>query len=285
MGESLKDSRVCVIGLGLMGGSLALALRGQCASIVGHDIDPRAMEAALRRGVIDQAVTNLADAAGEIDLAILATPVGAILDWIPKLPTLIPHPFHLLDLGSTKSAIAETMSRLPDRISPLGGHPMCGKETSGLDAADGNLFRGQVFVLTPLDHTQPATLALAQQMVTAIRARSVILDPERHDRLAAAISHVPYLTAAALIAAAARGEDELAWTLAASGFRDSTRLAASSVTMMIDILRTNRAAVLEALSRVQASLRELVESIEQGDEAGLRAMLEASRSRRAGLFQ
>jgi prephenate dehydrogenase len=162
---------------------------------------------------------------------------------------------------------------------------MCGKEMSGLEAADGNLFRDQVFVLTPLDRTQPATLALARQMLTAIGARPVILDPERHDRLAAAISHVPYLTAAALIAATAGAEDEMVWALAASGFRDSTRLAASNVTMMLDILRTNRAAVLEGLSRVQASLRELAESIERGDEARLRALLEASRSRRMSLFQ
>ncbi len=284
MRESLEDSRVCVIGLGLIGGSLALALHGKCAFLIGYDVDPRVVEAALTRGVIDRGLADLADATGEIDLLILAAPVGAILDLIPKLPTLIPHPFHLLDLGSTKSTIVDAMSRLPERVSPLGGHPMCGKETSGLAAADSNLFRDSVFALTPLDRTLPATMALARQLVAAIGARPLILDPARHDRLAAAISHVPYLTAAALVDAAMRVDDDLAWTMAASGFRDSTRLAASNVTMMLDILTSNRAAVLDALSRVQVSLQALAALIEQEDEARLRTTLEACRSRRMGVF-
>jgi len=282
--KKLEDSQVCVIGLGLIGGSLALALRGKCASIVGYDVDPRVIEAALTRGMIDRGLTSLADAPGEIDLVILAAPVGAILDLIPKLPGLIPHPFHLLDLGSTKSMIADAMNRLPERVSALGGHPMCGKEMSGLDAADRNLFRDSVFALTPLDRTWPTTLALVQQLVAAVGARPLILDPVRHDRLAAAISHVPYLTSAALIAAAARADDERVWTMAAPGFRDSTRLAASNVTVMLDILMSNAPAVLESLARVQASLGELAALIEQGDEMKLRSILEASQSRRAGMF-
>lgn len=282
--KKLEDSQVCVIGLGLIGGSLALALRGKCASIVGYDVDPRVIEAALTRGMIDRGLTSLADAPGEIDLVILAAPVGAILDLIPKLPGLIPHPFHLLDLGSTKSMIADAMNRLPERVSALGGHPMCGKEMSGLDAADRNLFRDSVFALTPLDRTLPTTLALVQQVVAAVGARPLILDPVRHDRLAAAISHVPYLTSAALIAAAARADDERVWTMAAPGFRDSTRLAASNVTVMLDILMSNAPAVLESLARVQASLGELAALIEQGDETKLRSILEASQSRRAGMF-
>jgi prephenate dehydrogenase len=273
-----------VIGLGLMGGSMALALRGKCASIVGYDVDLRAVEAAVTRGVIERGITGLTYVADEIDLVILAAPVGAILDLIPKLPTLIPYPFHMLDLGSTKSAIVDAMSRLPEWVSPLGGHPMCGKESSGLAAADRDLFRDSVFVLTPLDRTLPATRALARQLVAVIGARPLILDPARHDRLAAAISHVPYLAAAALVDAAMRVDDDLAWTMAASGFRDSTRLAASNVAMMLDILLTNRAVVLDALSRVQESLQALATLIEQEDEARLRLTLEACRSRRMGMF-
>ncbi len=284
MTEKLEDTQVCVIGLGLIGGSLGLALRGQCASIAGFDVDPSVVEAALRQGVIDRGFTDLADAPGEIDLVILAAPIGAILDLIPKLPTLIPHPFHLLDLGSTKSTIVDAMSRLPGWVSPLGGHPMCGKETSGLAAADGDLFRESIFILTPLDRTLPATMRLARQLVAAIGARPLILDPARHDRLAAAVSHVPYLAAAALVDAAASVDDGVVWTMAASGFRDSTRLAASNVTMMLDILASNRAAVLEALSRVQVSLQGLAALIEQGDEASLRSMLETCRSRQAGIL-
>ncbi len=283
--EKLEDSRVAMIGLGLIGGSLALALRGKCASLAGYDADPRVTETAVTQGVVDRGLTSLVDAPGEIDLVILAAPVGAILELIPKLPGWILHPFHLIDVGSTKSLIAEAMSRLPERVSPLGGHPMCGKETSGLAAASRDLFRDGVFVLTPLDRTLPATIALARQLVAAIGARPLLLDPASHDRLAAAISHVPYLASAALVAAAARGNDEAVWSMAASGFRDSTRLAASSVPMMLDILTSNRTSVLEALSHVQASLHELASAIEQGDDTRLRSILEAIQSRRARMSQ
>lgn len=285
MPESLEGSRVCIIGLGLIGGSLALALRGKCASLAGYDADPRVTEMAVTQGVVDRGLTNLLDAPGEIDLVILAAPVGAILDLIPKLPGWLPHPFHLIDVGSTKSLIADAMNRLPEHVSPLGGHPMCGKETSGLAAAGRDLFRDSVFVLTPLDRTLPATIALARQVVATIGAQPLLLDPARHDRLAAAISHVPYLTSAALVAAAARGDDEAVWALAASGFRDSTRLAASSVPMMLDILTSNRALVLEALSRVQTALHELASSIEQGDDTRLRSILEVAQSQRERMFR
>ena len=282
MRERLAECRVGIIGLGLMGGSLALALRDHCASIAGHDVDPGTVAAAIERGMIDD---DLFAAPGAIDVVILAAPVGAILNWIPQLPDRLPGSFHLLDLGSSKARIVEAMRQLPDRVSPLGGHPMCGKETSGLDAAERDLFRDRVFVLTPLDRTRPETLRIGRQMVDAIGARMVMLDADRHDRIAAAISHLPYLTSVALVQAAARAGDEGVWALAASGFRDSTRLAASDVTMMLDILASNRRAVLDALARVQVTLDQLRDLIEGGDMEGLRAMLDENRSRRAGLFR
>ena len=284
----LSQSRVCIVGLGLMGGSLAMALRDRCAALIGCDIDQHTVDQALARGVIDCGSTELAsiiDASNPIDLLILAAPVGAMLALIPQLPTLIPGPFHLLDLVSTKSMIVDTMQHLPERISPIGGHPMCGRETSGLAAAHGDLFRGSVFVLTPLARTPPETLTLAQQVTETIGARSLLLDPKRHDRLAAAISHVPYLTSVALIVAVARAADEMAWSLAASGFRDSTRLAESDVTMMIDIMASNRRMVLDGLARVQDSLGKLARLIEQNDVVGLQSMLEANRTQRAGMFR
>jgi prephenate dehydrogenase len=282
MSNNLRDSRVGIIGLGLMGGSLALALRDQCATITGYDNDPAVVDRAIRGSVIDHAI-NPASAVDEIDLLILATPVGAILDWLIRLPIVFPGSLHVLDLGSTKAQIVAAMQRLPDRISPLGGHPMCGKETSGLQAADCTLFKDRLFVLTPLERTPLATLSLAHEVIAAIGAQALVLDPDRHDRLAAAISHLPYLTAIALIEAAAHSGDELAWLLAASGFRDSTRLAASDLTMMIDILLSNSPAVLKSIAWTQQSLRELTELIERADRSGLRARLEGSRTRRLNL--
>jgi prephenate dehydrogenase len=279
--RALKDCQIGVIGLGLMGGSLALALRPHCASLSGYDVDAGTLDQALERGIIARPIDLRGD---QVDLLILAAPVSGILDWLIEIPTVFSGHFHLIDLGSTKTQIVAAMDRLPARISPLGGHPMCGKETSGLSVADANLYRHCLFVLTPLARTHAATLDIARELLDAIEARALLLDPERHDFLAAAISHVPYLTSIALVDAALRADDEAAWTLAASGFRDSTRLAASDVTMLLDILMSNRAGVLENLSRVQASLQTLAEAIQSGDRAALRSMLEAAHARRSTLF-
>lgn len=280
---ALKDCHVGVIGLGLMGGSLAMALREAqaCASISGYDVDQSTLDQALRRGIIDRPIDLGGD---QVDLLILAAPVNAILDWLIKIPVVFSGNFHVLDLGSTKGRITAAMQSLPDRISPLGGHPMCGKETSGLGVATPDLYRKCLFVLTPLARTQPATLTIAQQLVDAIGARALILDPEQHDQLAATISHVPYLTSIALVEAALAVQDDAAWTLAASGFRDSTRLAASDVTMMLDILMSNQTGVLNGLARLQSSLDTLTRLIQQGDRAALQAIVDTARARRTTLF-
>ena len=284
----LAHSRVGIVGLGLMGGSLALALRGQCALLAGCDRDAHTLERALQRGVVDCGAMDLRamrDAAGEIDLLILATPIGAMLHLIPQLSAVFDAPLHVLDLGSTKTKIVQALTQLPPHIHPIGGHPLCGKEIAGLDAAEAGLFRDRVFALTTLERTPDDTLALAREVVAATGARAIMLDAERHDRVAAAISHAPYLTSVALVDAAARCNDEMVWTLAASGFRDSTRLAASDVTMMLGILATNRSAILAQLAHVRASLDELTALIEREDEALLCARLDVSRKRREELFR
>jgi prephenate dehydrogenase len=273
----LIDCRVGLIGLGLMGGSLALALRGACRSISGYDADPSTITQALDRGIIQRPIDLGGD---EVDVLILAAPVSAILDWLDRVPSVFSGEFHLLDLGSTKAQIVERMQALPDRISPLGGHPMCGKETSGLGVADGDLYRGCLFALTPLERTRPATMNIVQELIGVLQARSLLLDPHQHDRAVAAISHVPYLLASTLMDVTQNAGDDVAWTLAASGFRDTSRLAASNVAMMLDILKSNRAEVLAALDNAQSSLQETIELIEREDWADLHAKLVALREKR-----
>jgi prephenate dehydrogenase len=273
----LADCRVGIIGLGLMGGSLALALRGACRSISGYDVDPAAITQAIDRGIISRPIDLRGD---EVDVLILAAPVSAILDWIDRVPPIFSGEFHLVDLGSTKAQIVARMRSLPDRISPLGGHPMCGKETSGLSVADGSLYRGCLVALTPLDRTQTSTLNLAQELIVTLQARSLLLDPQQHDRAVAAISHLPYLMAITLMDSVTRLDDETVWPLAASGFRDTSRLAASDVTMLLDILKSNRAEVLNALETARLSLQESIELIEREDWSNLRTKLEAAREKR-----
>jgi prephenate dehydrogenase len=188
----------------------------------------------------------------------------------------------LMDLGSTKAHIVARMAALPDHVQPLGGHPMCGKEVSGIEAADPALYRGHTFVLTPLPRTSEAALAQGHALVEAAGGRPLILPPERHDRLVAAVSHLPYLLACGLVgtAEAMASADPLVWDVAASGFRDTSRLAASDVTMMLDILLTNREPVLEALGNCSAWLDDLARLVEGKDEEGLRSALTAARKRR-----
>ncbi len=277
MQDALRQCRVGIIGLGLMGGSLALALKDACRSISGYDVDPNTIAQALERGIIHRPIDLRGD---EVDLLILAVPVSAILNWLDRVPQAFSGKFHLLDLGSTKAQIVARMRTLPDRISPLGGHPMCGKETSGLGAASGDLYRGCLFALTPLERTQSSTLNIAQELTATLQARALLLDPQQHDRAAAAISHLPYLLASTLVDVALNAADDVLWTLAASGFRDTSRLAASDVTMMLDILKSNRAEVLKALDSAQTSLQETSELIKREDWTELRAKFEMAREKR-----
>ena len=263
----LAHSRVAILGLGLMGGSLALALRGRVAHLLAVERHVITRQTALRQGVVDEAVEELA-AAPPVDLLVLAAPVRVILDTLGRLPALRPSGCAVVDLGSTKRAVVAAMSALPPPFAAVGGHPMCGKETAGLASATAGLYRGQTFVLcrVPRPAPQPAAEALALALVEAVGARPLWLDAAEHDRLVAAVSHLPALAAAALMRGAA---DESQWAVSASGFRDAARLAGTDPRMMLDILLTNRKAVLDALRAYRADLAGLDAALERGDEAAL----------------
>lgn len=283
---ALAKSQVTVLGLGLMGGSLALALRrsGQVREVLGLDAEPAVTAAAVAGGVIDRAVP-LAQI-HDCDLLVLATPVGAILAQLEALGTayLPPRQTVVLDLGSTKTQVVRAMANLPPRFEPVGGHPMCGKETGGLAHADADLYRDKLFVLCPPGYTSVRAFSLAFELVEAIGARPLMLPAERHDALAALVSHLPYAAAVALMRAALARNDPQLWQLAASGFRDTSRLAASDLTMMTDILVTNREPVLEALRAYRQELETLTEAVAGGDPAAIQAVLSPAQARRATLF-
>ena len=286
---SLKHARVTIIGLGLMGGSLAGALkkRGDCREVWGVARREETIKEALRRGFIHAGTCDLAEGVEQAGLVVLATPVRTVLELIPQVGALATSGCLLMDLGSTKAKIVEAMESLPPRLQAVGGHPMCGKEASGIEAAEAGLYQGVTFVLTPLQRTASEALALAQELVEAVGARSVLMDAGRHDRLVAAVSHLPYLLSAGLVAATeeAAAEDSLVWELAAGGFRDTSRLAASDVTMMLDILLTNRQAVRETLSRFAHQLNAVAHLLEADDEEGLRSLMEQAQKRRERMFR
>ena len=276
--DMLSGLRVGIVGLGLMGGSLALALRGRVAGLLGVERRPDTRQAALRDGVVDVAVEALTPDAPAVDLLVLATPVRVILDTLERLPALRPEGCAVLDLGSTKRAVLAAMDGLPPAFAAIGGHPMCGKETSGLAAATADLFQGQTFILCPSRRTTPALETSALALIAAIGARPLPLDAADHDALVATVSHLPAVLSAALMRLAA---DEQQWAVSASGFRDVARLAGSDPRMMLDILLTNREALLAALAGYEAELAALRRALVEGDETALADWLAAAQVRYA----
>ena len=284
----LSKMRVTIVGLGLMGGSLGMALRSRhaCRKVLGVARRPESVERAIELGAIDGGTCDLAEGVKGADIVVLAIPVRAIIALIPKLGPLLPKGCLLMDLGSTKRAIVQAMEVLPHHVQPIGGHPMCGKEASGIEAAEADLYEGAVFVLTPLSRTSEEALGLAEGLVKAIGARPLQLDAQRHDRLVAAISHLPYLLAIGLMDAAecVAAEDETVWALASSGFRDASRLAASSVPMSLDILLTNRENIAEIVRLFQQCLERIAGLLDAEDEAALREIMMRVQQRRRGMF-
>ena len=284
--RELADAQVTIVGLGLMGGSLAGALRGQCRAVVGVARRVATVEAALEDGLVDWATTDLAEGVREADVVVLATPVRIIIQQLGEIGPLVPQGCLVMDLGSTKARIVAEMARLPEHVQPLGAHPMCGKEISGLEAADPSLYRGRTFILTPLPRTSEAALALGRALAEAVGAHVLLLEPERQDFIVATVSHLPYLLACALVATAdaTTSADPAAWEVWAGGFRDTSRVAGSDVAMMMDILLTNREEVLKALDTYQAKLSDLTRLVASSDEEEMRAVLSAVRDERMRMF-
>jgi prephenate dehydrogenase len=290
--KSLSDCTIAIAGLGLMGGSLGLALRGRVQQVVGIARRAEIVQKAQEIGAIDAGYATLAEGAAEADIVVLATPVSVILAQIEELGRLarqgrLRDGVVITDMGSTKEHICDALERLPASVQPIGAHPMCGKETSGLDVAEAALYRGAPFILCPLPRTTAQTVTLVKSLAEAVGACPLEMDPVRHDRLAAAISHVPYLASLATFAAAAdmAQRDDLAWRLAAGGFRSTTRLAGSDDQMMADILLSNQEAVLEQLDHLQRHLARLAALLATNDSPRLRELAASARAARSQFLE
>ena len=269
------STRIGIVGLGLMGGSLALAIRGKFAAILGVDPNPKTRELALQLGVVDQVAARLDELLFQSDLLILAAPVGAIIQLLKELPDQHPGSAVVIDLGSTKKQIVETMKALPERFDPLGGHPMCGKERSSLKYADPSLFQGAPFAFTPLERTSKHACQIGELLALAVGAKPMWLNPETHDRWVAATSHLPYLLANTLAAVTPLEAAPLLGT----GFRSTARLSVSNLEMMLDILGTNRDEILSDLRAYRTQLEQLEKMLADEDLESLRAYLDQGAKR------
>jgi prephenate dehydrogenase len=262
MGSGGFTSRhLAVVGLGLMGGSLALALRDYAETITGVDPDAATRQFALENKIVDMVTDDLKAGVTDADTVILCAPVQMIVSMLTRrIGSYLRSNTLLIDIGSTKQDICAAMADLPIGVQAVGGHPMTGKEVNGVQASVATLYQGRPFVLCPTRRTTPATRLRALSLIDALGAVPFEMDAHRHDRLVAAISHLPYLLSSALVATVAKeGQvDPTVWELAAGGFRDMSRLAGQDVQMMGDILSTNTQAVatLLALFRVQLAMLE-----------------------------
>ena len=258
-------NRVAIIGLGLIGGSLGLALRQAKAArqVAGYDMQKGVSERARKLGAIDQSCSSLTEAARGAELIILATPVGAMRSLLQQLASCASPGAVVTDVASTKAQVISWAEEyLPASIFFVGAHPIAGKETSGIEAAEAALFRQCIYCLTPTKRTSPAALDKVTALVDILGARMRFLEPPEHDGMVAGVSHLPYIASIALMQTAALNA---AWDDAAlltgNGFRDMTRLAAGSPEMHRDICLTNSEAITRWLSDYIAVLSTLRERI------------------------
>ncbi len=285
--KTLDECSIAIVGLGLMGGSLAGALRGQCKCVIGVARRQATLDFARAHNFIDVGTTDLVAGVREADVVILGTPVRVIVEQLAEIAPHLREGCIVMDLGSTKAYIVEAMDRLlPAHVQPLGTHPMCGKEKSGIEVAETTLYEGCTFILTPLARTTEATVALGRELAEAVGANPLVLEADRQDYLVGTISHLPYLLACSLVATAdaTTSKDPAVWKIVAGGYRDTSRVAGSDVKMMLDILMTNKAHVVDAIHAFEGQLRELTRLIEAEDEAVLREVLSVIREKRREMF-
>ncbi len=277
--------KVAVVGVGLIGGSFAMGLRraGAVASIIGVDRDAAALERAVELGVIDTAAESASEAARGADLVVVAVPVRAIGPVLHDVALAMDAATVVTDVGSTKTDVVRTAREELRGYFPrfVAGHPIAGREASGVDAATADLFKGARVVLTAEPDTAADAVELVRGAWEAIGSRVSLLAAVDHDRIFAAVSHLPHLLSFALVSEIAERADaaEL-FGFAAGGFRDFTRIAASSPEMWRDIALQNRAALLEELDRYGARLAVFRELIEKGDGPGLQRLMTEARSAR-----
>lgn len=280
--------RVAIIGLGLMGGSLGLALKRAGVAemeISGFSRKPATASKALSLGVIDKAEADLTAAVERASMVIIATPVLAIRDILQQIAAHLPSQCIVTDTGSTKMEVMKwAQDLLPSTVDFIGGHPMTGKEISGLDGAEAELFNGCIYCLTPQSNASSEAVQSMTKLVRLVGANPLFIDPAEHDNFVAAVSHLPMLLSAALVSATA---NDPSWAemskLAATGYRDMSRLALGDPEMSRDICLTNQVNIVNWMDQYIEELRKYRRLISEGGEELMEAFLRAQQARRKWL--
>ncbi len=282
--------RIAIIGLGLIGTSLGMALRNADPkespighiTITGFDRDPKVTREARGRLAIDREARTLAEAVHDAQIVVVATPVRTIRDVFSELASLLPNGAIVTDVASTKAMVCRWASELlPSTVTFIGGHPMAGREQSGPGAADPDLFRNAIYCLTTISTTTPQAVEAVEAMVRTIGAKPYYIDPEEHDAYVAGISHLPLLLSVGLVTATGNSP---AWKemapLAATGFRDVSRLASGDPHMQRDILLTNPHGLSRWIDELIRFLVTARDQITAGDAEAIEQLLQQAKATR-----
>ena len=281
----MQFGRVAILGVGLIGGSCALAWKraGCVASVVGVGRSRANLDRAVELGVIDEIAPSVTDAVSGADVVLITTPVGQFGPLLGEAGAALGPEAIITDGGSTKQdVVAAARAALGDRMPRfVPAHPIAGAERSGVEAARADLYDGRNVVLTPLAETAPDAVERATALWSATGARLSRLTPEEHDQVFAAVSHLPHALAFALVdMIASRPDAGRLFGYAAGGFRDFTRIASSSPEMWRDICLANRDALLTRLDEYETAMQGLRALVEAGDGAGLEALFARARDAR-----
>ena len=281
--------RLAIIGVGLIGGSLARALRakGEVGEIVGIGRGEANLKRAVELGVIDRFCTDAAEGVRDADVVFLATPVCSIAALVQRMAPFLAPGCVVTDGGSVKEGIVAACEKLmPATACFVGGHPIAGTEHSGVEASFATLYEGRSCILTPTERTDPGALAKVARMWETAGSEVIMMDVLKHDRVVAAISHLPHMVAYSLVNAVEGYDrfDEKILKYSAGGFKDFTRIASSDPEMWRDIALMNRDAILEMMDSFSKYFCQLRSLVEKGDSEGMRQFMEESKKSRDAIL-
>ncbi len=283
-----EPQKVTIIGVGLIGGSISLAVKSHWpqVTVTGFDIDSDVQSEALAHGVIDESAVDIESSCAGADFIFIATPVLIVPRVIETIASVVGEETIVTDVGSTKTAIVEIAEKvLPPATNFIGGHPLAGSEQAGLRAATPELLKDSVYVLTPTTRTSPDAFQKLHKLLTNLGARVIALSPKKHDEIVAGVSHLPHLTATALVnvVAAVGEEGENRLLFAAGGFRDLTRIASGNPDLWADICLDNKEAIAVSIDKLTAGLSDIRQVITDGDRDRLIEILATAKDRRASM--
>jgi len=286
----LSIQSVAIIGLGLLGGSIGLAVQDRASDITttGYDADADVRGKAAERGLVGTVCTSVSDAVAEADLVILCVPVGAMGSAAAEIAGHLKPGAIISDVGSSKQSVLEDLSAALPGLTVIPAHPVAGTEQSGPEAGFATLFENRWCILTPPDGADEASVEALADFWRTLGSKIEIMDAEHHDLVLAVTSHIPHLIAYTIVGTASDLEDVTRGEVikySAGGFRDFTRIAASDPTMWRDVFLQNRSAVLEMLGRFTEDLTALQRAIRSGDGETLHELFSRTRAIRRGIIE